>query len=70
MVWVFRTSVQTGLEIKILTSIFGRHTGKHNWNFDLDDGDKILRRVSADPEKVNAVIKEFSALGFAISALE
>lgn len=44
MIWVFKTSVNTKSKIKRVSGILNRQVKpKGNWNFDLDDCDKILR---------------------------
>ena len=43
MVYVFKTSVQTNLEIEELRPEFDKINSITRWNFDLEDCDNILR---------------------------
>jgi len=61
MVLVFKTSVTTKAQ-KIKAQL-DKLFGKANWNFDLEDCDKILRIVSKD-DISNFVITELNKLDF------
>ncbi|MEO8414828.1 MAG: hypothetical protein ABI472_14270 [Ginsengibacter sp.] len=43
MIYVFTTSVKTKIQVKKLTPHIDKMLVKANWNFDLNDCDKILR---------------------------
>ena len=43
MIYVFKTSVKYKRELKIIAKEFKKLDDIHNWNFDLEDCDKILR---------------------------
>ena len=43
MIFVFKTSVKTKIQIKKLKPHIDRELPKATWNFDLKDSDKILR---------------------------
>ncbi|MBS1506606.1 MAG: hypothetical protein JSS79_08175 [Bacteroidetes bacterium] len=62
-VLVFSTSVQTEEQAKFLAPHIDLLAGPGNWNFALDDCDKILRIVSASV-KPEAPICLLSELGF------
>lgn len=48
MIYVFKTSVKTKIQIKKLTPHIDNMLPKAKWNFDLDDCNKILRIDSED----------------------
>lgn len=62
-VLVFSTSVQTEEEAKFLAPHIDQLAGPGNWNFALDDCDKILRIVSASL-KPEAPIDLLAQLGY------
>ncbi|SFF54329.1 hypothetical protein SAMN04488541_105226 [Thermoflexibacter ruber] len=70
MIWVFKTSVQSQKEVKNLTAFLDSMIGKGNWNFDLEDCDKILRLVSSNRETINSIIEHFNANNIEIIELE
>ena len=43
MIFVFKTNVSDNSAIKNLQPLFDKYLPKTNWNFDLEDCDKILR---------------------------
>ena len=43
MIYVFKTSVKTKMQIKKLKPHINKILSKAKWNFDLEDCDKILR---------------------------
>lgn len=43
MIFVFKTNVSDSLTIKKLQPLLDKHLPSSNWNFDLEDCDKILR---------------------------
>ncbi len=61
MVLVFKTSVTTKAQ-KIKAQL-DKLFGQFNWNFDLEDCDKVLRIVSKD-DISNFVITELNKLDF------
>ena len=48
MIFVFKTSVKTKMQIKKLKPHIDKRLPKAKWNFDLEDIDKILRIDSAE----------------------
>ena len=53
MIYIFKTSVKTKIEVKKLKPHIDKTLPNEKWNFDLDDGDRILRVDS----KENIVLK-------------
>jgi uncharacterized protein YtpQ (UPF0354 family) len=43
MIFIFKTSVKTKMQIKKLKPHIDKRLPKAKWNFDLEDTDKILR---------------------------
>ena len=43
MIFVFKTSVKTKMQVKKLKPHFDKILSNEKWNFDLEDRDKILR---------------------------
>ena len=43
MIFVFKTSVKTKMQVKKLKPHFDKILPNEKWNFDLEDRDKILR---------------------------
>ena len=56
MIFVFKTSVKTKMQVKKLKPYIDILLPKAKWNFDLEDCDKILR-IDSD-ENVNLKIKD------------
>ena len=52
---VFSTSVKTNYEVKSLTPLINSLVGKGQWNFALDDSDRILRIVSNKVSPLKAI---------------
>jgi hypothetical protein len=46
-VLVFKTSVEEQRQVRVLTPVLNRHAGRGNWNFALDDRDRVLRIKSS-----------------------
>ncbi len=55
MIFVFKTSVKTKIQIKKLKPHIDKIMPKAKWNFDLDDSDKILR-IDSEVNIVSAII--------------
>jgi hypothetical protein len=57
---VFATSVQSEREVLLLTPALNKIVGCGNWNFALDDCDRILRVVSptVSPEQTVRILLE------------
>ena len=53
MIFVFKTSVKTKMQVKKLRPHIDKILQKAKWNFDLEDSDKILRIDSEE----NIVLK-------------
>lgn len=56
MIYVFKTSVQTKLELESLTASLNELLLNAKWNFDLEDCDNILR-IDSDIDIRDAVIQ-------------
>jgi hypothetical protein len=63
MVYVYKTSVKSNDDINLLKPQLMEQIGKSNWNFDLEDCDKILR-LEIDKEKKFEIIKILQEFGF------
>jgi hypothetical protein len=58
-VLVFKTSVETPQHVRVLKPLLDSTAGKGQWNFALDDRDRILRIVSAvDPAAAINLLKD------------
>jgi hypothetical protein len=68
-VLVFKTSVQNHENVKQLAPLLNGLAGHGKWNFALDDGDRILRIVSASVQPHQA-IQLLSFQGFICEELE
>ncbi len=66
---VFATSVASSQEVKTLAPVINKLVGKGNWNFALDDCDRILRIVSEKVEP-NRAINLLRQYGFDCRELE
>ena len=65
---VFKTSVHDPMVVDALKPKLDRLAGKNQWNFDLEDCDKILRIASGiEPEAAVQLMKQ---LGFQCAELE
>lgn len=63
MIYVFKTSVKTENDIKKLKPCLNELPPQTNWNFDLEDCDKILR-IDSQTDVTNYIIDEFKSYGF------
>lgn len=69
-IYIFRTSVENVADINKLQHLLNKLAGDGgNWNFDLEDCDRILRLESrqTEPQQIRATVK---AEGFFIEELE
>ncbi len=68
-VLVFKTSIESNTSVASVAPVLDAVAGPGNWNFALDDCDRILRIVSTsvDPSLAIFVLNE---LGFECSELE
>lgn len=58
-VLVFKTSVETSQHVRSLKPLLDSAAGKGQWNFALDDCDRILRIVSGvDPASAINLLKQ------------
>jgi len=59
---IFKTSIQTQLEVKFLASILDLENGISSWSVDLDDWEKILRIESngITPDKVESILSSLN----------
>ncbi len=69
MILVFSTSVESPREIEKLRPLLNSIAGRGQWNFALDDSDKILRIVSNGVNPVQA-IQLLEENGFTCTELE
>ncbi len=60
MIYVFKTSVQTENEVRLLKPHLDRALAKIDWNFDLEDCDRILRADTPleNPERIVEILKQ------------
>lgn len=63
MIYVFKTSVKYKKELKIIAKEFKKLDDIHNWNFDLEDCDKILR-IDATTKIAEKIIQILTILNF------
>ena len=69
MIFVFKTSVQTKMQIKKLKPHIDNLLPKARWNFDLDDIDQILR-IECDGDIVLMIINLLKIHNFNCEELE
>jgi hypothetical protein len=67
-VLVFTTTVETNDEVRMLAPHINSLVGEGNWNFALDDSDKILRIISSI--EANEVIDSLRHLGYQCQELK
>lgn len=70
MVYVFKTSVKFKKQVKRLEPLLNDTLAKTNWNFDLEDCDKIFRVESAGDVSTQQVKTLFEEKGFVCEELE
>lgn len=60
MIYVFKTSVQTENDVRLLKPHLDKALAELDWNFDLEDCDRILRAETPleYPEKIAAVLRQ------------
>ncbi len=68
-VLVFSTSVQSDDQVKILAPKINSLAGRGQWNFALDDSDRILR-IASDHVKAIDAISLLKKYGFDCRALD
>ena len=68
-VLVFKTSVQDSLIVNVLKPSLDSLAGKGQWNFDLNDCDKILR-IASTTVKPEAAIHLMGRFGVQCAELE
>jgi hypothetical protein len=66
---VLSTSVESQSQIRMLSPVLNTLAGRGQWNFALDDSDRILRIVS-NRIKPQEAIYALEKLGFACKELE
>ena len=69
MIFVFKTSVKTKMQLKRLTPHIDEILPKEKWNFDLEDHDKILR-IDSGKNTVLAIIDLLNIQGYSCEELE
>jgi hypothetical protein len=59
---VFKTSIQTSLEVQFLASVLNNQDGISSWSVDLDDWEKILRieSVGISPDEVESILDNYN----------
>ena len=62
-IYVFKTSVKKGKQVRLLTTPLNEICKPGKWNFDLDDCDKILR-IDSQNEILKAVTALLQTNGF------
>lgn len=60
---IFKTSVIEKREITLLRNLLDTLVGHHNWNFDLEDEDKILR-IKSHRSINNFLAQEINKVGY------
>lgn len=70
MIWIFKTSVETIREVRELSPLLNSIVGQDQWNFDLENCDKILRLVCDDCKKIEKIIQHFTNNELQIRELE
>ena len=60
MIFVFKTSVKTKMQVKQLKPHIDKNMPTAKWNFDLEDVDKILRVDSSEENIVLMIINLLS----------
>ena len=68
-VLVFKTSVETPQSVKILRPLLDSVAGRGQWNFALDDCDRILR-ISSRKVTAQTAIQLLNDRGYECSELE
>lgn len=68
MIYVFKTSVQTENEVHLLKPLLDSALAEIEWNFDLEDCDRILRADTPleNPERIVEILNQ---KGFACEEL-
>jgi hypothetical protein len=66
---VLSTSVQSPVQVKKLAPVLNTLAGKGNWNFALDDCDRVLRIISDNVSSADA-IRLLEKSGFECRELE
>ncbi len=66
---VLTTSVESPVQVTWLTPVLNALAGKDNWNFALDDCDRILR-IASDRVKPTDVVQVLGAWGIQCKELE
>lgn len=62
-IFVFKTNVKNNRDLKTLRPHLNQRIGKLNWNFDLEDCDKILR-VESEIENKSVIVNLLESLEF------
>ncbi len=69
MIFVFKTSVKTKMQLKKLKPHIDKRLPKAKWNFDLEDCDKILR-IDSDENIVLITIDLLNIHSYSCEELE
>ncbi len=69
MIYVFKTSVKTKVQVKNLKPHFNKILPNEKWNFDLEDCDRILR-IDSEENKVWEIIALLNSQKFSCEELE
>lgn len=60
---IFKTNIESQVEIQEVNGLLNQLVGKNKWNFDLEDIDNILR-IHAGTYLNGFLMQEFHKLGF------
>lgn len=69
MIFVFKTSVKTKMQVKELKPHIDKRLPKAKWNFDLEDSDKILR-IDSEENIVLMIIDLLNIHNYSCEELE
>lgn len=68
MISIYKTNIENSSQIQLLKKELDVLLGEENWNFDLDDCDKILR-VETDSNLSKEITKILKSNGFEVTEL-
>lgn len=63
MISIYKTNIENSSQIQLLKKELDTLLGEENWNFDLDDCDRILR-VDTQNNISKLVIEKLNTMGF------
>lgn len=68
MISIYKTNIENSSQIQLLKKELDTLLGEENWNFDLDDCDRILR-VETDSSLSNEITYILKSNGFEVTEL-